>query len=718
MKAFLSHLRRPAASSSTTSSQSLPEYPSLVNSLPVELHLQIVSYLDQDDVIACLHTSHSLRHICESPSIWPALADRWYPGLSTQLRLTVPVSHCGPAFRRFLTRNRRRSQGWFLSSLHHGMCLEDDEYFSAPLSRALPVAQGGVHEYAAVPDLCPLTPPLATSTATVMGPEATGEHSDRGHQYTRLAHFVAYANGRIAWWPEAYSLPYFAIVDDLRTRQRRGYLFPGHGEDRTGYMTSLGDTMLLMARGRTLHAWNFAGEAGGAESLRSVVMPQRIARTLSENDTVLIVSQDGEVWLWRPCFHHESNHQQQKEEPPRKIDIASARCYVPGHLLSDRYDIRDIAYRACRVGLRIQQPLSLPPAVAPSSSSSSMSGGGDNDDDFEQQALVATTNNNNNNNVITLDFVLHPARRDIFFLATLQDRKLTVYEFSTDGTLLGTFLPDFPSPSLHSTNSIAASSTAATTMTPEEQQPNYLLPTRWAAHRGGLRWEKTSASGDFSLLPIWLGGQQTNGPFDATGTVATAGAPVICPQCCDAGFVAVCFNVYSKTFTSGSSSLEAFRLWNGCLTERLSATTAEEEWPLMVLQPCRRRRRRGRMTRETEEDQRQEGETGPGEAGHIPLYTTTQTGRHEDDHPLVARRHEASLQVNWRTWQTLPLDSQKRLRRIVKFTLDPDQIFAKDRVHRQGSNPTPSLGVQSLWGDDDFLIYMNDQVYTAWQFSS
>ncbi|KAK8051916.1 hypothetical protein PG993_003301 [Apiospora rasikravindrae] len=715
MKAFLSHLRRPAASSSATSSQSLPEYPSLVNSLPVELHLQIVSYLDQDDLIACLHTSHSLRHIWESPSIWPALADRWYPGLSTQLRLTVPVSHCGAAFRRFLTRNRRRSQGRFLSSLHHGMRLEDDEYFNALLSRALPVAQGGVHEYAA----------------------ATGEGDDSGHQYTRLAHFVAYANGRIAWWPEAYSLPYFAIVDDLRTRQRRGYLFPGHGKDRTGYMTSLGDTMLLMARGKTLHAWNFAGEVGGAESLRSVMMPQRIARTLSENDTVLIVSQDGEVWLWRPRFHNEANHQQQKEEPPRKIDIASTRCYVPGHVLSDRYDIRDIAYRACRVGLRIQQPPSPPPTVVPPSSSSFMSGGGDNDDDFEQQALVTTTNNNNNNNVITLDFVLHPARRDIFFLATLRDRILTVYEFSTDGALLGTFLPDFPFPSLDNTNSTAELSTAATAA--EQQPPNHLLPTRWAAHRGGLRWEKTSAHGDFSLLPIWLGGQQTNGPFDATGDAAAAGAPVICPQCRDAGFVAVCFNVYSKTFTypcfetaaathqrhdhlhggnnnSSSSGLEAFRLWNGCLTERLSAAADEEEWPLMVLRPCCRRR--GPMTQATQENQQQEEESGVGETGHIPLYTTTQTGRREDDHPLVARRHEVSLQSNWRTWQTLPLDFQERLRRIVKFALDPDQIFAKDPVQGQGSNPMPSLGVQSLWGDDDFLIYMNDQVYTAWQFSS
>ncbi|KAK8090741.1 hypothetical protein PG994_000246 [Apiospora phragmitis] len=546
------------------------------------------------------------------------------------------------------------------------MRLEDDEYFTAPLSRALPVAQGGVHEYAAVPDLCPLAPPLTSS-----GQEATEESDDRGHHYTRLAHFVAYANGRIAWWPEAYSLPYFAIIDDLRTRQRRGYLFPGHGKDRTGYMTSLGDTMLLMARGRTLHAWNFAdgNDGGAAESLRSVVMPQRIARTLSEDDTVLIVSQGGEVWLWRPRFHRHDGR----------------------HVLSDRYDIRDIAYRACRVGLRVQQPPPPPPTAAPSSSSSSfMSGGGDNDDDFKQQSLVTTRTNNHNNNVITLDFVLHPARRDVFFLATLQDRKLT--------------------------------------------QPS--SPTPWAAHRGGLRWEKTSAHGDFSLLPVWLGGQQTNGPFDATGAAAGAGAPVICPQCRDAGFVAVCFNVYAKTFaypcfetgaaldhhlgggSSSSSSLEAFRLWNGCLTERLSAMEGREEWPLMVLRPCRRLR--GPSSQGTEEEQRQQegaGQGQEGEDGHVPLYTTTHTRRRADDHPLVARRRQVSMQSNWKMWQILSPDSQKRLRRTVKFALDPDQI-AEDRIQRQGSNPTPSLGVQSLWGDDNFLIYVNDQGYTAWKFSS
>ncbi|KAK8028209.1 hypothetical protein PG991_005265 [Apiospora marii] len=704
MKAFISQLRRPAASSSTASQLPI-ENSGLVNSLPVELHLQILSYLDPDDVVACLHTSHTLRYIWESPSIWPALADRWYDGLSTQLRLAVPVSQCGAAFRRFLTRNRRRSQGRFLSSLHHGMRLEDDEYFTASLSRALPTAQGGVHDYAAVPDLCPPPAPVSSSSSTTAAvrDEAAETSDGPGQQYTRLAHFVAYANGRIAWWPEAYSLPYFAIVDDLRTRRRRGYLFPGHGKDRTGYMTSLGDTMLLMARGTTLHAWNFADEDGGAaETLRSVVMPQRIARTLSENDTVLIVSQGGEVWLWRPRF---SSDYQKKEEPPRKIDIASARGYVPGHVLSDRYDIRDIAYRACRVGLRIQQP----PPPPSSSDSSLMSGGGDNDDDFEQQALVTTTAANNNNNVITLDFVLHPARRDIFFLATLQDRKLTVYEFSTDGTLLHTFLPDFPSPH----------------RTANQQSPP---PTSLGRPPRRPALEKTSAHGDFSLLPVWLGGQQTNGPFDAMGAAAGVGEPVICPQCRDAGFVAVCFNVYTKTFTypcfetaassssSSSSSLEAFRLWNGCLTERLSAASADEEWPLMVLRPCRDQDPASQGTGGHGE-QRQQEEAQKGEDGHTPLYTTTQRTRREDDHPLVARRWELSMQSAWGQWQTLSPDFQKRLHRTVKFALDPDQIFAEGRVQRQGSNPATSLGVQSLWGDDEFLIYINDQVYTAWQFS-
>ncbi|KAK8127669.1 hypothetical protein PG984_008777 [Apiospora sp. TS-2023a] len=631
------------------------------------------------------------------------LADRWYPGLSTQLRLAVPVSQGGAAFRRFLARNRRRSQGRFLSSLHHGMRLEDDEYFTTSLSRALPTTQGGVHDYAAVPDLCPPPAPVSSSssTAAAVRDEATEVSDGIGQQYTRLAHFVAYANGRIAWWPEAYSLPYFAIVDDLRTRRRRGYLFPGHGKDRAGYMTSLGDTMLLMARGRTLHAWNFADEDGGAavETLRSVVMPQRIARTLCENDTVLIVSQGGEV-----------------------IDIASARCYVPGHVLSDRYDIRDIAYRACRVGLRIQQPPSPPPS---SSDSALMSGGGDNDDDFEQQAFVTTTNTGTN--VITLDFVLHPARRDIFFLATLQDRKLSVYEFSTDGTLLHTLLPDFPSPSMHSSDT-TPTSTEQQQQRPPQPNSNHLIPLRWSAHRGGLRWEKTSAHGDFSLLPIWLGGQQTNGPFDAMGAAAGADEPVICPQCRDAGFVAVCFNVYTKTFTypcfetaarhhenggAGSgSSLEAFRLWNGCLTERLSAASAEEEWPLMVLRPCHRHRDQANQGTEEEEQGPQEGEDN-----YIPLYTTTQATRRGEDHPLVSHRHERSMESKWGLWQTLSPDSQKRLHRTVKFALDPDQVFAEGRVQRQGSNPTPSLGVQSLWGDDEFLVYINDQVYTAWHFS-
>lgn len=152
-------------------------------------------------------------------------------------------------------------------------------------------------------------------------------------------------------------LPYLAVVDDLRSRRRRMYLYPGADADadRTGFMTALGDRLLLMyvpfrarqppaapllssRRGRlsgalgslttrqetrrlsrfasrfqastdferyrgratTLHAWHLSDD----RLATAPPLPAPIARTVVEGETVLIVTNLGAVFLW--TFGHDA----------------------------------------------------------------------------------------------------------------------------------------------------------------------------------------------------------------------------------------------------------------------------------------------------------------------------------------------------------------------------------------------------------------------------
>ncbi|KAI1385443.1 uncharacterized protein F4822DRAFT_344423 [Hypoxylon trugodes] len=266
----------------------------IVSRLPFELHIIILAYLEPNDVDAGLHACRGWRDIWLSEEVWPKLAQRWYPGLEDYIRR--PVFHgqdLGEMFRRALHKIQRRVSGRFASALHYEMHLESEQFFT--LSKGVPVSEGGVHSYDEVDGL-----------------ECGSD--------TRYPRFMMYNDGRIAWWPEAYVLPYFAVVDDLRTRKRRAYLFPNHKGEKQGYKTAMSNKLILMGRGKMLHAWHLE-----LDQLRSTEVPDEFVRCIAEGETVIIVSKTAEVFLWR--FGEKPQH------------INTNRCYGKGPLgTSHPYD--------------------------------------------------------------------------------------------------------------------------------------------------------------------------------------------------------------------------------------------------------------------------------------------------------------------------------------------------------------------------------------------
>ncbi|KAI1371256.1 hypothetical protein F4677DRAFT_435963 [Hypoxylon crocopeplum] len=348
MKSFLTQLRHARAS---------PGCPKvdIVSRLPFELHIIILSYFEPVDVDAALSASRRWRGIWLSEEIWPKLAEQWYPGLEDHIR--AGSQEMGDAFRRTLHKIQRRMSGKFATALHYEMRLQPDWFFT--LSKGVPVLEGGVHSY-----------------DDVDGLELSSD--------TRFPRFMMYNNGRIAWWPEAYVFPYFAIVDDLRTRKRRAYLFPNHQGDTQGFKTSMSDKLILMGRRRTLHAWHLE-----QDQLYSTEIPEEIARCVAEGDTVLIVSKNAEIFLWKLGCR------------PRHIRIDG--CYERGLLgTSQLYDFISGQFVSRNPGTRLVQ-----------------SG-------------------------ILLDFIISPTEDDVLFVITFTPAPLDRLEVNEirDGQLAGTYRLD------------------------------------------------------------------------------------------------------------------------------------------------------------------------------------------------------------------------------------------------------------------------------------
>ncbi|KAI1296976.1 hypothetical protein F5Y03DRAFT_387049 [Xylaria venustula] len=354
MKAFLARLHR--SSGPLVAAQESNAH-DVFASLPFELHVLVIAHLEPRDIDAALDASRVLRVFWLSNEIWPALADRWFAGLTQHIRLAeADESVRSELFRRSLHRMCRRTAGKFTAAMHYGFGLASNEFFQ--LSKNVPVSEGGVHSYDSVENL----------------------EIDDAQRFSR---FMAYSHGRVAWFPEGYSMPYLAVVDDLRTRARRVYLFPNlppnQGESIRGYKTVMGKKLFIMGHDTQLHVWHLE-----LNRLESFEVPENFKRCITEGETVLVVCQSSDLYIWK--FGGKLH----------KFDMHTLSCYPREYVV-----------------------LGGPPVWTPRIWLSS------------QQGLHLR------NSQLLIDFILSPTISDVFFVITLaldESGTLTVYEICNGKT--------------------------------------------------------------------------------------------------------------------------------------------------------------------------------------------------------------------------------------------------------------------------------------------
>ncbi|KAI3325444.1 hypothetical protein HD806DRAFT_521043 [Xylariaceae sp. AK1471] len=355
MKAFLAKFHRSSGSRIAKPANNTQD---VFARLPFELHVFIIAHLKPRDIDAALGASRILRLIWLSDEIWPALADRWFPGLAEYTRLAgIDEAARSELFRRSLHRICRRTDGKFAAAMHYGFGLASDNFFQ--LNRTVPVSEGGVHSYESVENL----------------------DIDDAQRFSR---FMIYSNGRVAWWPEGYSMPYLAVVDDLRTRMRRVYLFPNHGKSIRGYKTAMGERLFIMGQEAKLHVWHLE-----LNRMESFEVPDNFKRCVTEGETVLVVTQYADVYIWKfgGTLH--------------RIIMHTLPCYPREYVV-----IGGPAVWTPRIWLSTQQGLHL------------------------------------RNSQMLIDFILSPTTSGVFFVITLaldQSGKLTVHEIC-DGALAATYV--------------------------------------------------------------------------------------------------------------------------------------------------------------------------------------------------------------------------------------------------------------------------------------
>ncbi|EMR62675.1 hypothetical protein UCREL1_10394 [Eutypa lata UCREL1] len=269
MESILARFRRPTPKPYSTPGMAGPD---IISRLPYELREMILAELSLEDISGALSVCRTWRSSWLDDGAWLSLADRWFPGLAERIRISTgadggdaataaaaAAAEAAEMFRRALHRIQRRTSGKFASAFQHTMCLECERFFE--LDKSLPVAEGGVHQFE--------------------GLQFSGIS-------TRFPRFMMYNSGRIAWWPEMYGSPFFAIVDDLCTKMRRAYLFPNNGGFRQGYKTAISSRLFVMCRGTTVDAWHFT-----LNCLRSVEIPEEFDRCIAEGERILLISNNG-----------------------------------------------------------------------------------------------------------------------------------------------------------------------------------------------------------------------------------------------------------------------------------------------------------------------------------------------------------------------------------------------------------------------------------------
>ncbi|KAI6081923.1 hypothetical protein F4821DRAFT_15434 [Hypoxylon rubiginosum] len=569
MKSLLTQLRHPANIRSASSGLEIIAS-DIVSRLPFELHILILSYLGESDVDAGL-SCHSWRRIWLSGEIWPKLARQWYPGLEEHVRMSAADEQdAGELFRKALHRIQRRRSGRFISALHYDMCVESDQFFT--MSKGLPISEGGVHSYSDVDGLEP----------------SFGKHYPR---------FMIYNNGRVAWWPEAYVLPYFAIVDDLRTRKRRAYLFPNRQGENHGFRTAMGDKLFIMARQRTLHVWHLE-----LDLHHTATVPEDVVRCVTEGETSLIITKYADIFLWR--FGQEL----------RRIDVTG--CYERGPLgTAQLHEFIPGHYISHNPGSRL------------------LSSG------------------------ILLDFIISPTEENVFFIITFTSTPLK--ELRVDEIRHGERANSY-------------------TYTLERSKWTDLViePVDFT----NLRWEKVDSYGGYCLMQAIF---QT--PEDLVPATVSE-SPCRSRR---GNLVSVCFNIHTKAFTIPHyhqkeiySHQSVYQIWNNRIC---ASDTNSLRGFLLSHQPCA-----GTLPRR--DDSRS-----------TPLYTTVPSKRNG-----LLRRQRVPFEEDESDLELIGAD----------FALDPCPQSHRPPVDSSTVDPPLMPGIRRLVGDDDFMILVVGESYTAWSFGN
>lgn len=602
--------------------------------LPIELHLLLLEYLCADDVVAALNASKTWRIVWLSDLVWPWLANLWYPDLLEAIRQEAtqpgatfrhlypsPFSSSDPQksrhsiknneriprhveieaselFRQTLGRLQRRNGGKYGSALYHHMQLNKDPIFSLP--KYVPMDQG-----------------LITSINDLEEdlPESTKPNVSR---------FMLYSNGRMAWWPNSYSTPYIAVVDDLRTARRTIHRFPDHDGSPKGYKTAISNELLVIARHTSIYAWHF--EQNG---LASTVVPEPIERCIAEGSKVLIITKTAMLYMWR------------FGGPLQPISSSSVSLYQPG---------------PTRMGGFIEAPLQ---------SHSPM---------FHIPRRPGLSLQNTG---MLLDFILHPSIGNVVFVVTMHQGELIVHEI--EGTKL------VKSYAFHANMRTAAE--------------------KWKNIEEYLRWERCDSYGGYCLFSVYLG---VDNELSPTHLQSPDKPFCTCGQ--QTGLVSVCFNIYTKAFRVmchhflHSDDLHvdpvpaAFHLWQEKLYVSYASLAMQAGMPMTALRCC--------LAVQT-------GEQNVNDR-NVPIYTIS-----EDSQGLLTRRkRHSSTEVS----EFPESRAQQSVRRKqVAFGLDVTARCASEtvrsRVERLWSWNSPNVHQkQTIVGDNDFLIYVIDGVYTAWSF--
>ncbi|ROW06525.1 hypothetical protein VMCG_04295 [Cytospora schulzeri] len=242
--------------------------------LPAELRLMIVQYLDISDIFNCTFL------VCRK---WKDLflgfmemaedvLHKWFPCFYNR---DMPAEDMMDMFSQAITKRYLRDSGRFQTRLNYRFAKSDGEY---PIGRIEGLQQG--HTYK----------DLTCSATSSKSPEISGSTATK----------YLYAEGRLAWQLKESDPGSFAIyLQDLHRSHAQNFcVFQLPGQLVQGIklkLEALGNELLVasVVGQRRLYAWNHQTQTND-----SVTLPATLARCMTQGQSVLMVTVQGELFLW------------------------------------------------------------------------------------------------------------------------------------------------------------------------------------------------------------------------------------------------------------------------------------------------------------------------------------------------------------------------------------------------------------------------------------